>query len=211
MSTKGMSVVAARMLLDRLAPLIDRVFVLHDFDIAGFSIFGTLGADGRRYVYKNAVNMVDLGLRLGDVQAMGLAAEPMIVKDFESRVDTLRAHGATDEEIDFLKGERVELNAMTSREMVDFIEAKLTMHRVAKVVPDADTIEAHARRLTERRLASEALTEIQDQIARQAAATALPKGIEVQLRRYLTRHPSLAWDDALAQIIGGQHGRDVVG
>ena len=57
----------------------------------------------------------------------------------------------------------------------------------------------------------EALTEIQEQIARQAAATALPKGIEVQLRRYLTRHPSLAWYDALAQIIGGQHGRDVVG
>ena len=88
MSTKGMSVVAARMLLDRLAPLIDRVFVLHAFDIAGFSIFGTLGGDSRRYVYENAVNMVDLGLRLGGVQAMG-------PKDFESRVDTLRAHGAT--------------------------------------------------------------------------------------------------------------------
>jgi len=40
-------------------------------DRSGFSIFGTLGADGRRYVYKNAVNRVDLGLRLGDVQAMG--------------------------------------------------------------------------------------------------------------------------------------------
>ena len=211
MSTKGMSVVAARMLLDRLAPLIDRVFVLHDFDIAGFSIFGTLGANGRRYVYKNAVNMVDLGLRLGDVQAMGLEAEPVIIKDFESRVDTLRAHGATDEEIEFLKDERVELNAMTSREMVDFIEAKLTMHRVAKVVPDVGIIEAHARRLIEQRLAGEALAEIRDQITRQAAATPLPKGIEVQLRRYLARHPSLAWDDALAQIVGGQNGLDVVG
>jgi hypothetical protein len=210
MSTKGMSVVAARMLLDRLAPLIDRVFVLHDFDIAGFSIFGTLGADGRRYVYKNAVNMVDLGLRLGDVQAMGLAAEPMTITDFESRVDTLRAHGATDEEIEFLKGERVELNAMTSRQMVDFIEAKLTMHGIAKVLPDADIIEAHARRLIEQRLAREALAEIRDRITRQAAATALPVDIEVQLRSHLARHPSLAWDDALAQIIGGQHGRDVV-
>jgi hypothetical protein len=211
MSTKGMSVVAARMLLDRLAPLIDQVFVLHYFDIAGFSISGTLGGDGRRYVYENAVNMVDLGLRLSDVQTMGLEAEPVTIKDFESRVGTLRAHGATDEEIGFLKGERVELNAMTSRQMVDFIETKLAEHGVAKVVPDACTIEAHARRLIERRLASEALAEIRDQIARQAAATALPKGIEVQLRRYLTRHPSLAWDDALAQIIGGQHGRDVVG
>ena len=39
---------------------------------------------------------------------------------------------------------------------------------------------------------------------------ALPVDIEVQLRSHLARHPSLAWDDALAQIIGGQHGRDVV-
>jgi hypothetical protein len=210
MSTKGMSVVAARMLLDRLAPLIDRVFVLHDFDIAGFSIFGSLGADGRRYVYKNAVNMVDLGLRLGDVQAMGLAAEPMIIKDFESRLDTLRAHGATDEEIEFLKEERVELNAMTSRQMVDFIEAKLTMHGIAKVVPDPRTIDAHVRRLIEQRLARDALAEIRDQITRQAAATPLPEGIEAQLRSYLAQHPSLAWDDALAQIIGAQNGRDVL-
>ena len=210
MSTKGMSVVAARMLLDRLAPLIDRVFVLHDFDIAGFSIFGTLGGDGRRYVYENAVNMVDLGLRLGDVQAMGLEAEPVTIKDFEARVDTLRAHGATDEEIEFLKEERVELNAMTSRQMVDFIEAKLTMHGIAKVVPDPRTIVAHARRLIEQRLARDALAEIRDQITRQAAATALPEGIEAQLRSYLAQHPSLAWDDALAQIIGAQNGRDVL-
>ena len=182
MSTKGMSVVAARMLLDRLAPLIDRVFVLHDFDVAGFSIFATLGGDGRRYVYENAVNMVDLGLRLGDVQAMGLEAEPVTTKDFESRVDTLRAHGATDDEIEFLKEERVELNAMTSRQFIDFIEARLTTHGVQKVVPNAGTIEVHARRLIEQRLAREALAEIRDQITRQAAATALPVDIEDQLR-----------------------------
>ena len=125
-------------------------------------------------------------------------------------MNTLRTHGATDNEIEFLKGERVELNAMTSRQMVDFIEAKLTKHGIAKVVPDADIIEAHARRLIGQRLAREALAEIRDQITRQAAATALPESIGVQLRRHLARHPSLAWDDALAQIIGGQHGRDVV-
>ena len=45
----------------------------------------------------------------------------------------------------------------------------------------------------------------------QASAAALPERIEVQLQSYLARHPSLTWDDALAQIIGGQNGRDVVG
>ena len=71
MSTKGMSVTAARMLLDRLAPHIDRVFVLHDFDVSGFSIFGTLGTSSRRYRFHNKVRIVDLGLRLTDIQCDG--------------------------------------------------------------------------------------------------------------------------------------------
>ena len=42
MSTKGMSVTAARRLVDALAALGVRLFVLHDFDITGFSIKKTL-------------------------------------------------------------------------------------------------------------------------------------------------------------------------
>jgi hypothetical protein len=38
MSTKGMSVTAARMLIDRLTPHVDNIFVLHDFDVSGFSV-----------------------------------------------------------------------------------------------------------------------------------------------------------------------------
>jgi len=68
-----------------LAPQIDRVLVLHDFDISGFSIFGTLAADGRRYVYENAVNMVDLGLRLADVRVLGLQSEPVAVSDRDNQ------------------------------------------------------------------------------------------------------------------------------
>jgi len=132
---------------------------------------------------------------------MGLEAEPVTIKDFESRVDTLRAHGATDEEIEFLKDERVELNAMTSRQMVDFIEAKLTMHGVAKVVPDAGNIEAHARRLTEQKLAGKPLSEICEEIATTAARIALPENIESRLRRSLTARPELSCGAASADII----------
>ena len=38
MSTKGMSVTAARWLLDRLAPQIKSVLVLHDFDVSGILV-----------------------------------------------------------------------------------------------------------------------------------------------------------------------------
>ena len=66
MSNKGMSVTASRMLIDRLAKYYDNVFVLRDFDRAGFSIFGTRFTDSRRYVFENNVagKVIDLGLRL---------------------------------------------------------------------------------------------------------------------------------------------------
>ena len=65
MSTKGgMSVSASRMLLDRLCDRgIERFFVLHDFDVSGFSIFGTLGTDSRRYWFNNEINLIEAALR----------------------------------------------------------------------------------------------------------------------------------------------------
>src|SRR5262249_16885747 len=63
MSTKGMSVVAARKLLDEVAPSVDHIFVLHDFDVSGISILATLAADSRRYEFENdvAAKIVDIG------------------------------------------------------------------------------------------------------------------------------------------------------
>ena len=137
MSTKGMSTTAARLLLDRLAPRIDKVLVLHDFDVSGFSIFGTLGSDGRRYRFENELPIVDLGLRLADVEAMGLQSEPVETPgDWAKRAETLAAHGATEEEIAFLRRRRVELNAMPADVFVGFLERKLAEHGVRKVVPD---------------------------------------------------------------------------
>jgi hypothetical protein len=40
------------------------VFVLHDLDVAGFSIFGTLASNGRRYTHMNEVPLINIGLRL---------------------------------------------------------------------------------------------------------------------------------------------------
>jgi hypothetical protein len=45
--------------LDKLSasPYPKKVLVLHDFDAYGFWVFGTLGADTRRYKFANAVPM----------------------------------------------------------------------------------------------------------------------------------------------------------
>jgi hypothetical protein len=143
MSTKGMSVVAARMLVDRLCgargiPL----FVLHDFDKSGFSILGGLRRDNRRYCYRHDPRVIDLGLRLEDVDSNGLEPEGVYIADTPKARDNLRRNGATPQEIEFLLGgQRVELNAFpTARGVVQFIEAKLRRHGVKKVVPQPDVL-----------------------------------------------------------------------
>jgi hypothetical protein len=133
---------------------------------------------------------------------MELSDESVEVKDADARRETLEDHGVSEEEIDFLlSGRRVELNAMTSRQLVDFIEEKLEENGVEKLVPDDETLVAHARRLHEQRLTRKVLEEVQDEIQRKAAAIDLPDDLEEQVRELLIDSPELSWDQALAQII----------
>ena len=93
MSTKGMSVTAARTLVEELCgkrglPL----FVLHDFDVTGFSIKKTLTESGERYQFRHKVNFIDLGLRLTDVEELGLESESVSLRDSEERHGQAAAH-----------------------------------------------------------------------------------------------------------------------
>jgi hypothetical protein len=207
MSTKGMSVTAARELLDLLAKRgIEQVLVLHDFDIAGFSIFGTLGVSGRRYAFHNKVKLFDIGLRLDDVEAMGLEDEPVsVARDWNKVAATLRRHGATEEEIAFLKDARVELNAMTSREIIDFVEAKLEEHGVTKIVPDETVLQDYARRRIEQQLAAAEVEKLKPGLSQAAATVALPAGLRHAVERRFAAEPRLSWDEALAELLGERH------
>jgi Topoisomerase 6 subunit A/Spo11, Toprim domain len=73
MSTKGVSVTAARALVDEMCADHDiPLLLLHDFDKAGFSIAGTLQRDTRRYEFQNSIEVIDLGVGVADGEAMGL-------------------------------------------------------------------------------------------------------------------------------------------
>src|SRR5262249_40922147 len=140
MSTKGMSVTASRELVEELCATHNiPLLVLHDFDISGFTIFGTLRSSTRRFTYGRAFKVMDLGLRLADIE--GLEREEVYVSSPSKTADTLRRHGATKQEIGILVGgERVELNALASDQLVTLIERKLAKHGVRKVIPDDDTL-----------------------------------------------------------------------
>jgi hypothetical protein len=76
--------------------------------------------------------------------------------------------------------QRIELNAMTSRQLVDFIATKLEEHGVAKLVPDEATLIEHAKRLKEQAIAQRVLERLASYIKRKAdAATAdLPEELQ---------------------------------
>ena len=71
MRTKGMSVTASRQLIEELCADHDiPLLVLHDFDVSGFTIAGTLQESTRRYEFTRTFTVIDLGLRLADTDGL---------------------------------------------------------------------------------------------------------------------------------------------
>lgn len=218
MSTKGMSVTAARMLVERLSAQGVTILVCHDFDKSGFSIVHTLYTDTRRYQFRTRPKVIDLGLRLADVQAMDLQSEPV---DYDSHVDpriNLRQCGATEAECNVLvrraplggwTGARVELNAMTSDQFIAWLEANFADVGVAKVVPDEETLTRAYRRAVQQRRVQQAINQALADLDEDDELP-VPGALGVRLRERLTGS-SRAWDEVLWDLAGEGAGEEVAG
>ncbi len=208
MSTKGLSVTAARLLVDEVCGGLDvPLLVLHDFDKAGFSILGTLKRNTRRYCFQHGVDVIDLGLRLADVQEHDLETESVSHRSNPSR--NLRTNGATDEEIEFLcgngrHGQRVELNAFTSDELVEWIQMKLDEHGIKKVVPDREVIESAYRRAMEIAIVRGQLDEIEEAAYEKVQEAELPETLVTQIEKRLEDSPGTAWDQVVVDLAASQ-------
>jgi hypothetical protein len=202
-STKGVSVTAARQLIDEVCGDNDLpLFALHDFDIAGFMILGTLQRDTRRYQFTNSFKVIDLGLRLGDVG--GLEREPAAAtktRDYVLR-DQLAENGATAEEIAILLNERVEINAMTSDALVGMIERKLKDYGLQKVIPEdellAEAYQAFHRSNELSKIFDEAVGEYEREEDKEIK---VPKNLRKQVSAFLKKHADLRWDDAVQIVL----------
>jgi hypothetical protein len=203
MSCKGMSVTAARQLIDKTCarygiPLL----ILRDFDTSGFSIAKTLCSDTRRYSYNSSFKTIDLGLRLTDVDDLGLASEPVSFGkvDWNKIRSRLKVNGATVEEIAFLMSRRrVELNAMDSPTFVAFVERKLTEVGVVKVVPPKDQLDKAFRLFARSKQIEETVETAIDDL--DDDETTVPDDLEDRVRAYLTQHPSELWENALKAFV----------
>ena len=201
MSSKGISSTAARTLVDYSRGV--RFFVLHDFDKAGFSILATLSRSNRRYTFASRPNVVDLGIRLSDVESEGLDAEPVIYEGNDPSRN-LRANGATKEEAAFLLdggGQRVELNAFASDHFVKWLERKLEAHEVKKVIPDEDTLTAAYRRACYVHQLNATISKADKAARAKADRAPVPKALRKDVERVLAEDSALSWDAALTEIV----------
>jgi len=207
MSTKGMSVTAARRLVEELTRQDVTILVIRDFDKSGFSIVHTLRSNTRRHKYTIPPNVVDLGLRLADVEEMDLQSEAV---EYDCNVDpriNLRESGATEEECAFLvrggypggwTGERVELNAMTSRQFIDWLEGKLKAAGVQKVVPDQAVLEKAYRRALRQATIQRAIDKVVQDL-KSDEQILVPSDLTERVREAIT-DTAEPWDSAVWRL-----------
>ncbi len=214
-STKGMSVTAARMLVEALSEVDVTILALHDYDKAGIKIRHTLCNDTRRYAFKTKPKVIDLGLRLEDIAAMQLDPEPVLYGTrINPRLDIL-ASGGTHADANYLvrgggpgdwQGYRVELNAMTSDQFVTWLDSRLAELCIEKVIPsDAVLANAYIRAQRLKRLEREVSTII---AAINAEPIIIPPDLFTQISDELDLLPGQSWDAAIAALVEGDTATD---
>jgi hypothetical protein len=208
MSTKGVSSTAARTLVEKTDGV--RFLVFRDFDKGGFSIAATLKQDTWRYQFTRKPNVIDVGLRLTDVEKEGLSSEDVTYKEHYPEIN-LRHNGATEAEIKFLVtsprvGQRVELNAFASDHFLRWLEQKLVAHDVKKIIPDSDTLTtAYRRALFVHRLNAQ-LEKLSTEAKQEAEEALMPPKLKTAIEKLIKKNPAMSWDAALAEI-AAQHNK----
>lgn len=208
MSTKGMSSTASRQLVERLSEEGVTILVLHDFDKSGFSILGTLSGDTDRYQYATPPNIIDLGLRLKHVEAMELENEEVDYGKDKDPKANLRDNGATEEECDFLvssysgekwHGERVELNAMTSQQFINWLEERLEEVGVEKFVPKDHVLEEAWERAWKNLQVQQAINKAIEELE-EVEVPAPPLDFFQEISDRIQEETVKSWDEAVYDI-----------
>jgi hypothetical protein len=208
-SCKGQSVAAARKYVDHVCRILGGVplFVVHDFDKFGFEISQRLTTLSDhaiekglvKYRFKNKINVIDVGLRLTDVERYNLKSEHF---DFKGHfaADSI----TTEEERAFLRSNRrVELNAFTAPDFIEWLEKKLSKHLPGRLIPsDAVLADAYRRALAIARI-NQAIEEVTEEAIEFARSAKIPKSLRRQLKKDLG-DTSGAWDQVLYELAKDQ-------
>jgi hypothetical protein len=204
MSCKGQSVVAARRFVDEVCALGRgvRLLTAHDFDKPGFEIGQRLTSvsswaeenDLVKYQFENEIDVHDLGLRLDDVHHYKLEhlAEKCRFKGRFAK-DSI----TTPQERAFLQsGRRVEMNAMTAPEFVDWMVSRLSAQLPNRLIPHDDVLVQAYRRAVAAAQINQAIEDTAREAVKDAQVARIPDRLRDELEAAM-KESGEPWDRAL--------------
>ena len=192
-----------------------KVFTMTDFDISGTSIKTTLTKDNElRYVFKNDIRTIPICVTWDQAKALherGLS-EPVKFPKPPNKTDEeiddaieakfrflVRENDVEQEGARFLMYEkrRVEINAMTTGEILDLIEGAFKEH-ATKVLPD----QHHLEGAWKEQLLSAHLEKVEAQIRDELTLQEMPENLMADVEAILKEDPSQSWDQAVREVAG---------
>lgn len=205
-SSKGYASRAARDLIDLLADTEEpiTVFCLHDADAAGTNIYRTLQeATAARAARK--VKIINLGLEPGEAVAMGLQAETF--KQGKKKLPV--ADYVPEEYRDWLQTHRIELNAMSSPQLIAWLDGKMKLYS-GKVIPPNAVLKAqllaNVKDAIRERETTKALAEygidrrVEEECERLKKALSAEKRLSKEVEAVLLEKPSTLWAEQVSAI-----------
>jgi hypothetical protein len=212
LSSKGFASRAVRDVLDLLGETKEEIqfFCIHDADASGTLIYQAL-TEGTTARAARKVKIINLGLDPWKAVPMGLQVEtfkpkkPLPVARYVKEYD----RDNNTEWGDWLQTQRVELNAMTSPQFLEWLDNAMDPYNDGKVIPPKPILRTHLlgaaeasirQKLTEQILFDAGL---EGQVQRRMQE-ALPKleqiDVEGRVKLLLNQVPERRWDEPLKAI-----------
>ena len=98
-----------------------------------------------------------------------------------------------------VRGERVELNALTSDALVALIERKLNEHGITKVIPSNETLADAYRRLHKQAVIQDKIDELIEDL--DEAEVKVPPGLRQRIKKVIKADPARPWDAIVREIV----------
>jgi hypothetical protein len=223
MSSKGFSTRAARDLVDKLAKHGEPVdiFCAHDADGSGGIIYQTF-QEATKARGARKIRVVNLGLEPWEAVAMGLEIEDVEEGDRRNPVANYvlaRKDTAPNGERweDWLQTHRIELNAMTTPQFIEWLDGKMVEHGGGKLVPPPSVLTAELDQRIENKVRASITERIlreagfEEQVATALAAIEKPAAASLAdgITQLFEQQPEQEWRDhieAVAQSVSQQGG-----
>jgi hypothetical protein len=207
MSSKGFTTRAARDLVDKLAEHDEPVtiFCVHDADAAGTMIYQTF-QEATKARGARKVEIVNLGLEPWEAVDMGLSVENVEAGERRKPVaDYVRALDDEDWE-EWLQTHRIELNAMTTPQLIDWLDQK--MARYEKLIPPEDVLSDELDQRIEENVRSKIMDRIlretgfKDQVAAAIADIEKPDGSDLAkgIKKLFEQEEDREWRDHIRHV-----------